>query len=169
MTKNADIIADDPDLEDKKKNLLKRVGIGVGLGVTAGLALAGQRTGFNHDALPMFPLVEQGLNSMAHPAVGYLGALASVLAADHFVKRPPNRLLTAVVGGSVANAAIEVGQDVVYQAAHFLSGGRDSVGSFFDGFGGSSGFESVKDYGFALVGVGVYALSERVRRKKLEP
>lgn len=131
-----------------------------------GLGVAGQHTGFNHEVLPMFPFVEQGLNSDAHLGVGYLGALASALAADRFIKRPPNRLLTAVIGGSVTNVAIEVGQDIVVQARHLLQGGQDFVGSFFDGFGGSSGFESVKDYGVALAGIAVYAFTEKAWQRR---
>jgi hypothetical protein len=165
VTKIADTIADDSGRTEKIRTLRKRVGIGVGLGITTGLAVIGQRTGFNHD---MPPIVEAGFNSMAHPAVGYLGALASVLTVDHLIKRPPNRLATAVLGGSVANAVIEVGQDIVFQAAHTIQGGSGSVASFFEGFGGSSGFESVKDYGFALAGVAIYALTERVRHKKVQ-
>gem|GEM_PF-6683589 len=86
-------------------------------------------------------------NSLAHPILGYVGAAVGVWSAKH---TKLGHKTSAFVGATVVNSAAEVGQELL------------DIG---DGTNLVSG-ENVKDYTFAVAGLGLYALSEKILSKK---
>lgn len=152
-----------PDTLVDKNKLARRVGIGVGLGAVSVGAVIAQYSGASHDMLqlPLPTEITHGMeavsNSLAHPAVGYLGALVAVWAADR-MKRKPNIIPTAIVGGTIANFSVETVQDVFFTGLR-NSGITETSSHFWEQ---AQWGESIKDYAFALGGVAIYLLSEKI-------
>lgn len=145
--------------DNKKQKLLWRLGIGGALGALSFVAYQAQHTGMTID----LPQPARGIaESMSHPAVGYLGALLTVALADRLSKRPP-KLVSAIVGGTVANFSVEAAQSEVFK---LMQNSNDTIVGFL---GEGQRIETVKDYVFALGGVGIYLLSEKLYTKSLRP
>mgnify|MGYP000851833792 CR=1 FL=1 len=142
--------------DNKKQKLLWRLGIGGVLGALSFAAYQAQHTGMTID----LPQPARGIaESMSHPAVGYLGALLTVSIADRLPKRPP-KIASAIAGGTVANFSVEAAQSEVFK---LMQNSNDTIVGFL---GEGQRIETVKDYVFALGGVGIYMLSERPLHKK---
>jgi hypothetical protein len=159
VTELPDTITDIPDLEDEdKKRTRTRRAIVIGASVTtSALAVAGQHLGWYQDTPPP---VETVLDSTAHLGVGALGALATTWAADHLRHKPPTAV-SAILGATVANFSVEAMQDKIFNALN-IPGSGEAVNNFLDA---SQRAETAKDYGFALLGVGVYGLIEWLAKR----
>jgi hypothetical protein len=159
VTELLDTITDLPDLGDNDtKRTRARRGVGIGVSViTSGLAVAGQHLGWYQDTPPP---IEAMLDSTAHLGVGYIGALATVWAADHLRHKPPTPV-SAIIGTTAANFSVEAMQDGIFNALN-IPGSGEVVNNFLDI---SQRAETAKDYGFALLGLGVYGLSEWLAKR----
>lgn len=169
MVSSVSPLENTPDILDDKNKLARRVGISVGLGAVSIGAVVAQYSGVSHNILqlPLATEVTHGMeavaNSLAHPAVGYLGALVTVWAADR-MKRKPNIITTAIVGGTIANVSVETVQDIFFTGLR-NSGITEASSHFWEQ---AQWGESIKDYAFALGGVAIYFLSEKFGKPKAQ-
>jgi len=145
--------------ERKHFHLGRRIVIGAGLGATSIGAFLAQHDGLTK-RLP--DLAEKASESMAHPGVGYLGAVVTELLSKLAMKKEASKV-GMFVGATAANTLIETLQDVYFKFID-KTGSSENVGWFFEQ---QNWGESFKDYTFALGGLAIYMLSEG-RKKKLK-
>jgi hypothetical protein len=155
VSKNPDILTHDYLPDDRRETLKRRAHIGAILAVISIAAFYTQHTGETR-LLP--DAIEKISESMSHPALGYIGAAVAVMIANSKLSRQLPVIETAFIGGTVANFATERAQDIAFRMngypANFLSTGQQH--------------ETIKDYAFALSGVALYALTEKLSRRTLD-
>jgi hypothetical protein len=149
-----------PEVEEKRFHLGRRIAIGASLGVVSAAAFYAQHSGMTDD---MSWAGEKVAESMSHPAVGYLGALATVLLAGKFKYRPAKKS-DFLIGATIANAAAETAQDVAVNVTHLFEGINNNAW-FIES---SQWGESAKDYLAALGGLGIFMLGELIGKKSQE-
>lgn len=136
------------ELHDIKGKLATTVGL-TGVAVSAYL---GRRYNLIHE----LPDGQQAVvESMSHPVFGYVGAfVASGLVKSDKVKRA-----TIAVGAATAiNFGVEIAQDAA------VYNDMNNENSFY-----ANTPETIKDYSFALGGVALYALHDKLTKRHSQP
>ncbi len=117
--------------------------------VAAGLSLVALYSKVAHNPVPDY-LPQPAYDSLAHPSLGYIGALSASMLADKF-PRAHHWILLA--GATTLNFATEFAQDIEKNTAH----------PFYEA---SQRAETAKDFAFALGGFALYSLRDAVLRRK---
>ncbi|MCA9349006.1 hypothetical protein KC878_02550 [Candidatus Saccharibacteria bacterium] len=121
------------------------------LGATAVYGYYGQRHGY----FQKWPdILREAGESLSHPILGYIGALTGTLA-SRFRSRT-TRAGYVVAGATIANFSAEVGQ--LYLVPHSPE---------TDFFLSSNFPETLKDYAFSLIGMGLFIVNQRRCQKQL--
>lgn len=107
----------------------------------------------NGDTAKLPDAAQYAMSSGSHPVLGYIGACA----ADALLHKAPKKIKTAAIfaAATVANFATEAAQSVLIASPEYVN------------FMSSRNLpETAKDYGFSLLGMGLYMLQQRRSMKR---
>jgi hypothetical protein len=151
-----DILRHDYLPADRRETFKRRAAVAAALAVTSVGAFYLQHSG---ETAQLPDVLQTAAESMSHPALGYIGAAMTVMIANGRMKRRLPVMETAFIGGTIANFATERTQDLAFRLngypANFLSDIQQT--------------ETAKDYAFALSGVALYVVTEKIAHTNKQP